>query len=751
MKKLFIFIFLGMFASVFVLANVQASGLTDWTLDGDYYYYNKQIIIDDGLSINLSEQMPGRTIEYSLNQEPWTEITSERIDNNYYLTADVEGYYSGNIALYNIRINADILTTIGVELGNPEILDLRLRVLDSNTVTEPPVDTGGLWHVFDGNRSYVHMRYRGLDPDSIGDPFYLLYETKTEDMFEDTFGDGYGLDFRNHYTYLSGRNFDNRYRSYFPNQENMYAQSISNPFTGVDTTFTIEILYNVAGEERTEGNSNYQKIVVEDPNQVTIEFNMIQDYPSDKAGIYIIVDEYIVYDSFHDSQWDYMLAPRVAMYFSEPEVVDVINPVSQTSWNALPLTNGNPTNPLGDWGEVQDYYFDETSSQISFTVNYLDELYQVNPFTVSADTDFLRDAKKIFYYSDPETNDRILYVNFSDDQSTFLLKNASLEDVTIWKGEALWNLSKNEVHVTQAKTVYNYIPEVGDDGAVYSYFYMPDVPIDNLISVTANLVYQYYDEGFLGIGDPKPREVESIIVTATKGETSSVNPTWVETTYRSMYIGAAITAGVMATGWVPVYGWAVAGAFLLAGAFFETADTYEWFAQDVNQIERVIPGITLTNEINTYIREKSENDSFNPSTDMLYKLHLATLNDGDSVQVLGDLSNVTQVVWETDGEVFVLSEDFIDDPGWGGPGTEPPVTDDGFDFGAWLSEQLQKLVNEQPYVALGVLAVIAVVVASIVASVAKSFSRTFKKMKTPIGFITFVIIMILGVVLIGVI
>ena len=373
------------------------------------------------------------------------------------------------------------------------------------------------------------------------------------------------------------------------------------------------------------------------------------------------------------------------------------------------------------------------------------------PFTVSADTDFLRDAKKIFYYSDPETNDRILYVNFSDDQSTFLLKNASLEDVTIWKGEALWNLSKNEVHVTQAKTVYNYIPEVGDDGAVYSYFYMPDVPIDNLISVTANLVYQYYDDGFLGIGDPKPREVESIIVTATKGETSSVNPTWVETTYRGMYIGAAITAGVMATGWVPVYGWAVAGAFLLAGAFFETADTYEWFAQDVNQIERVIPGITLTNEINTYIREKSENDSFNPSTDMLYKLHLATLNDGDSVQVLGDLSNVTQVVWETDGEVFVLSEDFIDDPGWGGSGTEPPVTDDGFDFGAWLSEQLQKLVNEQPYVALGVLAVIAVVVASIVASVAKSFSRTFKKMKTPIGFITFVIIMILGVVLIGVI
>ena len=742
MKKLFIFILLGIFASVISLASINASGITDWTLDGDYYYYDHQIIIDDGLSINLSEQMPGRVIEYSLNQSPWTEITSERIDNNYYLTADVEGYYSGNIALYNIRINNDVLTTIGVELGNPEILDLRLRVYASPYVNEPPANAGGLWHVLDGNRAYVHMRYMGIVNNENLDE--VVYETQNHDYFDDPDGNGYGLDYKNHYTYLVGRGYDNIVRPYFPNQSDAYNQKINNPFVGVNTTFTIEVLYNV-DEKRTEGNSNYKKIVVENPNQITIKFEMVEAPIGQRAAIYILVDESIVFDTFlYNSQWADMQVPRVSMYFSQPEVVDVINPITNASWNSLPLTTGNPTDPLGEWGEIKDYSFDPISKQLSFTVNYLDELYQVNPFTVSADTDFLRDAKKIFYYSDPETNDRILYVNFSDDQSTFLLKNASLEDVTIWKGEALWNLSKNEVHVTQAKTVYNYIPEVGDDGAVYSYFYMPDVPVHDLISVTANLVYQYYDDGFLGIGSPQPRAKQSMVVSATKGETTAVNPTWVETTYRTMYIAGAITSGIMITGLVPVYGWAVAGTFLLAGGIFQVADDREWFAKDVNQIEHVIPSSNLVGNINAYIRDKSGNESFNPSTDKLYKLHLANLTDGDSVQVLGDESNVTQVVWKTSGEIYVLDDDFINDPGWGGPGTEPPVTDDGFDFGAWLLEQLTTAVEKYPWIIVVGVLIVALVAARVAHIVKNGIKKNYKIMKDPVAFFVFILIAVAG-------
>jgi hypothetical protein len=745
MKKLLIFIMLGVFSSLFVISNIHASELTDWTLDGEYYYYNKTIVIDDGLSINLSEQMPGRVIEYSLNQEPWAEITSERIDNNYYLTADVEGYYSGNIALYNIRINNDILTTIGVELGNPETLDLRLRVLANTLVNEPPVDTGGLWHVLDGNRAYVHMRYMGLDSNSTQN--HVWYETQIQDFFDDPDGNGLGKDFRNHYTYLIGRGYDDLYSAHWPNQIDNRTQTINNPFKGTETTFTLEILYNTDAQ-RTEGSSNYKKIVVEDPNQVTIEFAVVETVVRPKAAVYIMVDEYIIFDTLSstDSQWHGMDIPRVSMYFSEPEVVDVIDPVDQSSWNALPLTNGNPTNPLGDWADVTDFSFNEATSQVSFTVNYLDELYQVNSFSVGADTDFLKQAKKVFYYSDPETNDRILYVNFSEDDSTFLLKNASYEDVTIWKGEALWNLSKNEVHVTQAKTVYNYIPEVGPNGEVYSYFYMPDVPIDNLISVTANLVYQYYDDGFLGIGDPQPRAKQSMAVTATKGESTSVNPTWVETTYRNMYIGAAVTTGIMITGFIPVYGWAVAGAFLLAGAYFEAADQYEWFAKDVNQIEHVTPSTELVGNINSYIQNKSGNTTFNPSTDKLYKLHLATLNDGDFVHVMGDESNVTQVVWETDGEVYVLTEDFISDPGWEGPGTEAPITNDGDDPLAWIWDQVKSAFEKYPALLVVAIFAVALVVARITYAVKKGIKKNYKVLKDPAALLVFVAVIIIGVV-----
>lgn len=748
MKKILIFIMLGVFTSLLVISNVHASDVTNWTLEGDYYYYNHDIIIDDGLSINLSEEMPGKVVEYSYNQADFIKVVSTRIDNKYYLTFDVEGHYPNNISNYDVKINDDLIATIGVELGNPETIDLRLRVSASPYIDEPPVNSGGLWHVVDGNRAYVHMRYVGLDNNSNANE--VIYETKNNNLFDDPDNNGYGLEYKNHYTYFVGRGSDNDLRPYFPNQDNLYEQSINNPFIGTNTTFTLEILYALDIENRLEGESNYKKIIIEDANSVSIQMEMITGSVSSTNGsaIYVVVDGSIVFDTYlYNSQWEEMDIPRVAMYFSEPEVVDVIDPINQVSWNALPLTLGNPTNPLGDWADIQDFSFDEATSRLSFTVNYLDELYQVNPFTVSANTDFLTKAQKIFYYSDPVTNDRILYVNFSEDESTYLLKNSSYDDLTVWKGEALWNLTQNEVQVTEARTVYNYIPEV-IDGQVYSYFYMPDVPVDNLISVTANLSYQYYTDGFLGIGDLKPGEVENMTVIATKDETSSINPTWVESTYRSMYISSAVATAITITGVInPIFGLGVAGAFLLSGGILNVADNNEWFAKDIDQIQHVIPDQQLTSDINSYIREKSDNDSFNPSTDKLYKLHLATLDKEDDVKVLKDLSNVTQVVWETDGEIFVIDEQNINDPGWSGPGTETPT--DNNDSLDWLFQKVKDAFDKYPEALIIVIIVVALIVATIAVSVSKGLKKGLKSLKTPIGLIVFLVVILLGIVMLG--
>lgn len=123
----------------------------------------------------------------------------------------------------------------------------------------------------------------------------------------------------------------------------------------------------------------------------------------------------------------------------------------------------------------------------------------------------------------------------------------------------------------------------------------------------------------------------------------------------------------------------VAGASFLIGGALQASDMNEWFAYDVEQIQHVIPSIALANEINTYISDQDGTDQFTADTDKLYKLHLAVLQDEDDVEIMEDLSNVTQIVWETDGEIYVVNEENIANPDWGGPGTLIPANDIGND------------------------------------------------------------------------
>jgi len=350
---------------------------------------------------------------------------------------------------------------------------------------------------------------------------------------------------------------------------------------------------------------------------------------------------------------------------SEP--IDPDNPVDP--WDPLPETTGNPTNPVGDWGNVSDISILD-GNLISFEIEYLGTTYPVNRFSVDGSLDFISKSNDVLYYSDPNTGDKMLYFNFGETLDSALLMARTFSTVNNWKGEALWNLSQNEIKTTNKLTVYNYIQDMDQDGNVYSYFYMPDVPIDNLISVSSVLAYRYYDDGILGIGGGFS-DTQYKTVAAVKGQTSSVNPSWVETTYKTAYITSALTAVATVSGTIPGYGWAIAGVTFLASAILQTSDINEWFAYDVNQIEHVIPSVALTNEVNAFISQQGGNDAFNPDSDKLYKLHLANLNDGGDVQILKEESKVTQIVWETNGEIFVVNEPNIDDV-WGGPGTELP-------------------------------------------------------------------------------
>jgi hypothetical protein len=550
---------------------------------------------------------------------------------------------------------------------------------ESVLVTEPAANTGGLWHVEDGNRVYINGRYTEgetvYESGSVVNPTYTGYDYSNYLFFDVGVEDV--LDFTNTTTPKTA--------------------TISNPDPSIYDSFHVEITTSmniVNGAPPTVVEiADYNTAV----NEITIDLNDWADRPFQGPEVYYIYD-YSWMDLYADgikiftsrnsssitenaigipenpNYMDLLYGWGIRMYWESSTTGETIDPGTSDStedpWNPLPETTGSPVNPIGDWGTVSN--ISVSNQTVSFNIEYLGVTYPVNSFTVDGDLDFINKANDVLYYSDPNTGDKLLYFNFGDTLDSAILAARSFSTVNVWNGEALWNLTQNEIKVTDVLRVYNYIPDVDSDGNVYSYFYMPDVPIDNLISVSSVLAYRYWDDGIFGIGDPSPGDTQYRTVTATKGESSSVNPTWVETAYKHAYITSAVAGVITATvSWVPIYGWAVAGAAFFAGAALNVADVTEFFAYDVNQIDHVIPSVSLTNEINNFILETSGADSFSADTDKLYKLHLATLQDGDEVEIMNELSNVTQVVWETDGEIFVVNEENIEDI-WGGPGTLEP-------------------------------------------------------------------------------
>ena len=532
----------------------------------------------------------------------------------------------------------------------------------SSFIDEPSSNTGGLWHVEDGNRAYIFMRY------THGEEVFETGSSSNETHPE------YDLSL---YTIWWGLSDELA----FPNTTTPNTASISNPNPDIYDKFVIEIIAHMEAPA-----AEHKIIETYDGIVDTVEIDLHQYRETGLIGDFSYITMFVDGEQILSSRalsGDYAVEndavnPNrddlyfgVKMYWEQSEVATTIDPTtSEDPWSALPETEGSPANPIGDWGSLSD--ISVVNQKISFTIDYLGTSYPVAPFIVEGDLDFINKANDVLYYTEPSSGDKILYFNFGDTLDSAILTARSFSEVNEWKGEALWNLTKNEIKVTDVLTVYNYIPEVDEDGNVYSYFYMPDVPMDNLISVSAVLAYRYWDDGFLNLGDLEPGEVQYKTVAAVRGETTSVNPTWVETAYTTAYIAGALVVAGTVSGLVPVYGWPIAiGCFVTAGVL-TAADINEWFAYDIDQIERVIPSVALVSEINSYISEQSGSDQFTVDTDKLYKLHLATLQEGDEVQIMDELSNVTQVVWESDGEIYVVNQDSIDNITWGGPGTLEP-------------------------------------------------------------------------------
>lgn len=351
-------------------------------------------------------------------------------------------------------------------------------------------------------------------------------------------------------------------------------------------------------------------------------------------------------------------------------VIDISQDNYSESLSYLPETTGDPSNPTGKWGELIDHKYDSTTKKFSFDLLYNDKTYRVKNLILDGDTDFLEKSKKASYFT--KNDQRILYFSFGSKSQSEMLKASTAEENQNWEGEALWNLNTGEVNVVDVAHIYHYIKPVDKDGNIFSYFLMPNVEFDSIVSISLTLAYQYQKTGLFGWGGAGDTILE--YVTLLQDKTTSVQPAWVNNLYKTAVIteviaGSALvgimTYAVIAGVAIPGVGWAVSlgilGVSAIVAMTAQKFDKVNAFAYDVNQLEEAKDlSATDKSNIHAYMMRKNPGLTYTDINDeKIYKLHLATIDTSGSPKVIADQTEITQVVYITNGKVNVINRDRI--------------------------------------------------------------------------------------------
>ncbi len=339
----------------------------------------------------------------------------------------------------------------------------------------------------------------------------------------------------------------------------------------------------------------------------------------------------------------------------------------QVGVSDLPLTLGNPTqeNP-GKTGKVEDYFYDPVSNTFYMSLVY-NELYSVAIPNVGFDDDFLESVSSINYYS--IESEKFLQFDFIDSEEVILTESG--EYATQWTGFAVWNLSTNELIVYNRALALTYI-DVEADRDVYGYLYLPNIPIDNVISVAGFFNYRFGYKDIILRQKYREWETLSFILEKDKSSFGYVNgvngiygelPQW---SYDVLsYSAVAGGVGLALTALIPgvnvAYGLLYLGAIglnasLLGGAIDKVA------TGKISDIETINPDIHLRSKLNTYYSLAAEETLVLPNDVDIHKLYYGSFTSlGSNLVDIDDNSlTYTQIVWVTNGSVYELSEPFID-------------------------------------------------------------------------------------------
>lgn len=464
-------------------------------------------------------------------------------------------------------------------------------------------DSGSInmWHRQIGNRVYAYMRYGHIN--TLTNPAsYFLTETDPNN---------------NYVLYENAGQFED------------FTRTLSNPDPAVYTQFEIYEKNTYTGETTSVFLGNVTQL-------------KSYTFYADGAIYFRDQDNKLIYKL-------YGLTKAVSMFWSQPTVVNA-------TVQDLPTTTGNPfpdAESNGIYGSVH-FNVNPINHELSRTVSYAGNTYQMAKVILD-DISFLQNVEKSYYYTKGEDK----FMAFFHKDGDFLSGSTAKK----WGGFTIWNLTTNEIIVTNRVWVLTYV-DVTSDHKAFAYYYMPEIPVEDLLSVALTFQYRIGKKGIGTLWSQQWSEWETKELRLEKDAQSleAAIPQWTHDVYTASTV--ALAAGAILTA---IPGTQPIGIPLLAiGSIgLATASTGELIARlsgGLNEIEQVIPDTILKNKINKHYSDVAGKEiTINLATNKLYKLYLGSYSGSMVNYVEFDESSFTytEVSWVSNGTVYVMDGEHI--------------------------------------------------------------------------------------------
>lgn len=341
----------------------------------------------------------------------------------------------------------------------------------------------------------------------------------------------------------------------------------------------------------------------------------------------------------------------------------IINPA--TTVDTLPFTAGNPNPDFVSlkMGEGLDWAYDTTTNTFAITIRYFEDFMLTIPNITFGDDAFIDKVQSINYYT--IGTEKYLQFNFLNSGNALLTRSQDYQKQ--WNGYAVWNLTTNELVVYNRALALTYI-DITDSRDVYAYLYIPNIPIDDLITVAGHFNYRYGYTNFLGQQRYYDWETSVFVLEkdrASYGATSVFEGALPQWSYDLLENSAAAfgIAGMIINK-IPELS---ATSFYLNLASFGMIPVVAGGIQkvatgNISEIETITPSTTLKTILNNHYTLASNSLTILPSDAQVHKLYLGSFTKYQTNAVEPDPSSFiyTEITWTTAGQIYTLDERFID-------------------------------------------------------------------------------------------